>query len=428
VTAARKRIVIIGGGFGGITAARRLRRVDADVTLVDRSNHHTFQPLLYQVATAGLSAPQIASPIRHMLREQRNCRVIMGDVAAIDSASHVVQLKPTDDLGHALTLPYDYLIVAAGVTHAYFGHENWAAHAPGLKTMDDALNIRRRILLAFERAERETDPAAREAALTFVVIGGGPTGVELAGTLAEIARHTLAREFRAIDPATARILLVEAGERVLSSYSPRLSAKAQVQLEKLGVTVRARAPVTDIDATGVRLSDQHIASDTVLWAAGVQASPLGACLPAERDRAGRVIVQSALNLASHPEVFVIGDLARVPWHADEIVPGVANAAEQMGAHAAECVRRLIAGEPAARLPAFRYRHLGSLATIGRKSAIAVFFGKLELSGLIAWWAWVFIHILFLIDFRNRVIVMLDWAWSYWTYQRHARLIFDPDKR
>lgn len=303
----RKLVLIIGGGFGGITAARRLARADVDITLVDRSNHHTFQPLLYQVATAGLSATQIASPIRHILRRQGDCRVLMGEVTLIDAAARSVQLKTTDDLGPAQTLNYDYLVVAAGVTHSCFGHDDWAQHAPGLKTMDDALHIRRHILLAFERAERERDPAALDAALTFVVIGGGPTGVELAGTLAEIARYTLKREFRAIDPAAARILLLEAGSRILSAYPPELSARAQAQLARLGVSVRTGAAVTAIDAGGVALGAERIQSFTVLWAAGVQASPLGACLPAERDRAGRVTVTPHLNLKAAPEVFVIGD-------------------------------------------------------------------------------------------------------------------------
>lgn len=419
--------MIIGAGFGGLQAARALRDVEAEVLLVDRSNHHTFQPLLYQVATAGLSAPQIAAPVRHIVAGQANCRVLMAEVTAIDAERRTVICR------EAPPLPYDYLVVATGVTHSYFGHDaDWAPHAPGLKTLDDALEIRRRVLLAFERAELESDPQARAAWLTFVIVGGGPTGVELAGTLAEIAHHTLRDEFRAIDPTAARVVLLEAGEAVLSGFPPSLSARGRSQLERLKVEVHTGAMARAIDADGVVVDRAggggRIAARTVLWAAGVQGSPLGRSLPAERDRAGRVRVTPNCNLASHPEIFVIGDLA---WfdHDGRQLPGVAPVANQMGLHAADCLRRLIAGDAPASLPRFRYRDKGSLATIGRRAAIAVFpagplWPALRLSGFIAWLAWLFIHVFFLIGFRNRITVMSDWAWSYFTYQRHARLIFE----
>ncbi len=425
----RPRIVILGAGFGGLQAARALADADADVLLVDRQNHHTFQPLLYQVATAGLSAPQIAAPVRHIVSRQANCSVLLAEATAIDAPGRRVLLHD------APPLPYDYLIVATGVTHSYFGHEaDWAPHAPGLKTLDDALEIRRRVLLAFERAETEPDPAQRAAWLTFVIVGGGPTGVELAGTLAEIAHHTLRHEFRRIDPTSARVVLVEAGPAVLSSFPPTLSASGRAQLEALRVEVMTGTMARAIDAegvvvdrAGVHADDARIAARTVLWAAGVQGSPLGASLPAERDGAGRVHVTPQCNLAAHPEVFVIGDLAHFA-HDGAPLPGVAPVANQMGLHAAACIGRLIAGDAPAALPRFAYRDKGSLATIGRRAAIAVFprgplWPALRLSGFIAWLAWLFIHVLFLIGFRNRFTVMLDWAWSYLTYQRHARLIF-----
>jgi NADH dehydrogenase len=424
------RIVIVGAGFGGLQAARALADAPAEVLLLDRQNHHTFQPLLYQVATAGLSAPQIAAPVRHIVSRQENCSVLLAEAVAIDAPARQVHLRD------ALALSYDYLVVATGVTHSYFGHEaDWAPHAPGLKTLDDALEIRRRVLLAFEHAETEPDPAQRAAWLTFVIVGGGPTGVELAGTLAEIAHHTLRHEFRRIDPTSARVVLVEAGPSILSSFPPALSASGRTQLEALRVEVMTDAMATAIDGHGVSLArgggassaTQRLQARTVLWAAGVQGSPLGASLPAERDRAGRVHVTPACNLAAHPEVFVIGDLAHFA-HDGESLPGVAPVANQMGLHAAACIRRLIAGEPPGALPRFAFRDKGALATIGRRAAIAVFprgplWPALKLSGFIAWLAWLFIHVLFLIGFRNRFTVMADWAWSYVTYQRHARLIF-----
>lgn len=422
----RPRVVIIGGGFGGLSAARALGDLRCELTVIDRQNHHTFQPLLYQVATAGLSATQIAAPIRHILKKHDNCSVLLDEVAGIDPAARRVLLK------RGAPEPYDYLVVAAGLTHGYFGHDHWAPHAPGLKTLADALEIRHRVLLAFERAEAEPDARARAAWLTFVIVGGGPTGVELAGTLAEIARHTLRDEFRQIDPAAARVVLVEGGERILAGYPPRLSDRARAQLERIGVDVLTGHLACHIDERGVDLDaaagvepESRIDARTVLWAAGVQAAPIAAALPGERDSMGRVKVSAALHLPAHPEVFVVGDIARFDQDGAPL-PGVAPAANQMGAHAALCIAQMIDGVPPERLPAFRYVDKGSLATIGRKAAIAVLPGGIQLSGFIAWLAWLFIHVLFLIGFRNRLGVMTDWAWSYFTYQRHARLIFDRD--
>ena len=414
-------VVIIGAGFGGLAAARGLRNAEVEVIVVDRSNHHTFQPLLYQVATAGLSAPQIASPIRHILRRQKNARVLLGDVVAIDSASKRVLLADGE-------LGFDYLIVAAGLTHSYFGHSAWAQHAPGLKTLDDALEIRRRILIAFERAEREPDAAKRAAWLTFVVIGGGPTGVELAGTLAEIARHTLTNEFRTIDPSKARVLLLEGGRRILNTYPETLSAKAVRQLQRLGVEVRVGTHVNDVDDAGVSVDlsgreNERLNARTVLWAAGVQATALAQSLPGPRDKVGRLLVTPTLQLADADSIFVIGDLASIAQDGKP-VPGVAYAAKQMGEYVAHVVAQRLRrdGERTPSIAPFRYRDRGSLATIGRKAAVAVFPGGIRLSGLLAWWTWLFVHIFFLIGFRNRVTTMVDWMLAYVTYQRHARLI------
>ncbi|WP_133000295.1 NAD(P)/FAD-dependent oxidoreductase [Luteimonas arsenica] len=406
-------VVVVGGGFGGLWATRALARDPVRITLVDRSNHHLFQPLLYQVATAGLSAPDIAAPLRHILRRQRNVEVRLAGVEAVEADAGRIRL---DDGG---TLDYDYLVLASGATHAYFGNEQWAAHAPGLKTLDDALGIRRRVLLAFERAEAETDPAKRAAWLDFAIIGGGPTGVELAGTLAEIARHTLRDEFRNIDPAGARVRLVEAGPRVLASFPEDLSARAQRQLERLGVEVVTGTPVTAIDAEGYRLGDRFMPSRTVLWAAGVAASPLAKSLDVPLDRAGRVVVEPDLGVPGQPRVFVAGDLAAIAREDGRPVPGVAPAAKQMGRHVAGAIRARLRSQAA---PAFRYRDWGNLATIGRMAAV-VHFGRLKLSGLLAWWFWLLVHILFLIGFRNRVVVMFNWTWAYWSYQRAARIIF-----
>ena len=401
-----KRVVIVGCGFGGLWAAQALRRAPVDVTVIDRTNHHLFTPLLYQVATAGLSAPAISAPVRHILAGQQNATVLMGEVQAIDTGKRSLRMEGAE-------VPYDFLVVAAGSVNHYFGNDAWAPYAPGLKTLEDALEIRARILLAFEHAERETDPARRAQWLTFVVIGGGATGVELAGTLAEIARHTLHGEFRNIDPRKARIVLVEGSDRVLPPYPPDLSEKALAQLERLGVTVWLGKRVTGVDAEGVTMGAERLQAKTVLWAAGVASSPLGGTLGVPLDRAGRVKVEPDLSLPGHPEVFVAGDLAAV-----EGVPGIAPAAKQMGRHAAKNILRRLAGQPSVK---FTYRDYGQLATIGRNSAVAEM-GKLKLSGYPAWLTWLIAHIYFLINFRNRIVVMLDWAWAYWTYQRYARII------
>jgi NADH dehydrogenase len=412
----RSRVVIIGGGFGGLYAARALRRAPVDVTLVDRRNHHLFQPLLYQVASAALNPSDIAYPIRAALRRQRNARVLLAEAESIDVDRRIVTLDDGE-------LEYDYLIVATGATHAYFGHDEWAEHAPGLKSIEDALEIRRRVLLAYEAAERETDTELRREWLTFVVVGAGPTGVELAGALAEIARHSLAKDFRSIDPADACVILLEGGDRVLPPYVPKLSAKAQRQLEKLGVEVRTKSLVTGIDDRGVDIGGDRIGARTVLWAAGVAASPLARSLGAPLDRAGRVEVEADLSVPGHPEVFVIGDLAAA-GAPDARVPGVAPAAIQGGRHAAQCIRRAVRELPS---EPFRYRDKGSLATIGRAAAVADF-GRLKFGGFFAWAAWMLIHIFFLIGFRTKVFVMLSWAWAYLTFRRGARLITGPQDR
>jgi NADH dehydrogenase len=438
-TQGKPRIVIIGCGFGGLEAARALKDAPVEITLVDRTNHHLFQPLLYQVATAGLSAPAIAAPVRHLFRKQSNVTTLLGEVTAIDTARRQVLL------GDGATLPYDHLIAAAGAGHSYFGHDEWARHAPGLKTLDDAFEIRRRILLAFEAAEKETDPVKRRGWLTFVVIGGGPTGVEMAGQLAEIARRTLPGEFRHIDPATARILLLEGGSRVLQAMPEDLSRRAREQLEKLGVEVRLDARVVAIDGTSVEVkpgADPHataaesciIESRCVIWAAGVAASPLGRQLAqatgAQCDRAGRIHVEPDLSLPGHPEISVIGDLADArsyaPGGAPEPVPGVSPAAKQMGRTAAANLVRRMAGQ--ATRP-FRYCNYGNLATIGRNAAVVDLpspVGRFKFSGYFAWLFWLFAHIYFLIGFRNRIVVLIDWAAAYWSRQRYARVIADID--
>ncbi|MDX1947161.1 MAG: NAD(P)/FAD-dependent oxidoreductase [Pirellulaceae bacterium] len=407
------RVVIIGGGFAGLTAARKFARQPVEVTLVDRRNHHLFQPLLYQVATAALNPADIATPIRRILRRQKNARVLLAEAQGIDLAAKRVEL----DSG---SLDYDYLIVATGARHSYFGHDEWTPHAPGLKSIGDALEIRRRVLSAFEMAERETDESRRQDWLTFVVVGGGPTGVELAGALCEIARHALARDFRRIDPTQAKVILLEGSPRVLPPYPPELSAKAQTQLEKLGAEVRTGQLVTNIDDSGVRIGDEFIAARTVLWAAGVTGSRLGKALGVPLDRAGRVIITPELSIRDHPEVYVVGDLASLMQDGAP-VPGVAPAAIQEGGHAAANILRDIRGQQ--RIP-FRYRNKGSLATIGRLAAVAQL-GKCHLSGLMAWLAWLFIHLLFLVEFRSRSIVLFEWAWSFVSYDRGARLITGP---
>ena len=404
------RVVIIGGGFGGLNAARALRGAKVRVLLIDRQNHHLFQPLLYQVATAALNPSDIASPIRRILRKQSNVDVMLAEAQSIDLARRAVVLADGE-------VSYDYLIVATGATHSYFGHDEWSAFAPGLKSIEDALEIRRRVLYAFEAAERDSEAAGRASWLTFVVIGGGPTGVELAGAVSEIARHALAKDFRHIDPAQARVILLEGSPRVLPSYVVELSISARRQLERLGVEVRTDSLASSIDRDGVSLGSERIGARTVLWAAGVAASPLGRALGAPVDRAGRVRVNRDLTLPGHPNVFVVGDLASLE-HDGRPVPGVAPAAIQEATHAAGNILRATRGEP---LIPFEYRDKGSLATIGRAAGVAQI-GRLRLSGWIAWCAWLFIHLFFLIGFRNRFVVMFSWAWSYFTYDRGARLI------
>lgn len=411
-------LVIIGGGFAGLWATRALASARVRITLVDRRNHHLFQPLLYQVATAGLSAPDIAAPLRHILGDQRNVEVRLGEVTSIDKQARQITLADGSALG------YDTLLLCTGATHAYFGHDEWAADAPGLKTLDDAIALRRKLLLAFERAEAEPDPARKAAWLSFAVVGGGPTGVELAGTLAEIARHTLRNEFRHIDPASAKVRLVEAGPRVLSTFPEVLSLKARRQLEKLGVEVLTGTPVSDINGDGFQLGNQFVPARTVVWAAGVAASPLARTLEVPLDRAGRVPVQPDLTIEGHPEIFVAGDLAALSQADGRPVPGVAPAAKQMGKHVAAIIRARLEDKPAP--GPFKYQDFGNLATIGRMAAI-VHLGRLQLSGVLAWWFWLAAHVFFLIGFRNRIVVLLNWAVAYWSYQRSARIIFGDDR-
>jgi NADH:ubiquinone reductase (H+-translocating) len=409
------RVVIVGGGFGGLYAARALRRAPVQVTVVDRRNHHVFQPLLYQVAMAALSPGDIASPIRWILRRQKNVEVLLAEATGVDLQNRRLLLKDG-------VLDYDYLIVATGATHAYFGHDEWRKVAPGLKTLEDALEVRRRVLLAFEHAERETDPARRAALLTFVVIGGGPTGVEMAGALAEISRQSLARDFRHFDPGSARILLLEGGPSILSAFPESLRAAALEDLRRLGVEVRTNSVVTGVSPGVVSIGTAAIASETVLWAAGVSASPLGAALGVPIDRAGRVQVQPDLTIPGWPNVFVIGDLASLAGDNGRPLPGVAQVAIQMGQHAVRNILRALEHQP---LRPFRYRDLGNMATIGRASAIADF-GSFRLTGTLAWLAWLFVHILNLIGFRNRLVVFVQWAWAYFSYQRAIRLITGHD--
>jgi NADH dehydrogenase len=405
------RIVIVGAGFAGLSAAKALAGAAGEVVVVDRRNHHLFQPLLYQVATAGLAPTQIASPTRSILGPQANARVILGEVTGVDLAAKAVMVGE-------LRLHYDQLIIATGAAHSYFGHDDWAGVAPGLKSLEDALELRRRILLAFERAELEEDPDERRRLLTFAVIGAGPTGVELAGAIAELASRALSRDFRAIRSEMAKVVLVEAGARVLPAFPPALSDYAKRALEKLGVTVRLGAAVTTCDAGGLNIGGERLEARTILWAAGVQASPAARWLGAAADRAGRVVVKPDLTLAGHPEVFVVGDTAQVTVNGKP-VPGLAPAAKQQGAYVAAQIRRKLAGASAG--PPFRYRDAGALATIGRKAAV-VAMGPLRLTGALAWLLWSVAHIFFLIGFRNRIAVSLDWLWAYATFDRGARLI------
>jgi NADH:ubiquinone reductase (H+-translocating) len=405
------RVVIVGAGFGGLVAARTLARYPVRITLIDRQNFHTFQPLLYQVATAGLSPGEIAAPIRWILRNRRNIEVLMSEVQDFDLTRRVVKLPDAE-------LPYDYLIVASGASHAYFGHDEWEPLAPGLKTIEDALEIRRRVLLAFELAEREASDKKEQVQLNFVVVGGGPTGVELAGTLAEIAHRALTNEFRTIDPRKTKIVLLEGGPRILPAYPVDLSRSAEEQLKRLGVEVHTSAMVTNVTPGAVHMGATQLSAAVIIWAAGVAASPLGKKLGAPVDRAGRVAVNPDLSLPGHPEVFVIGDLATLKDEHGKMLPGVAPVAMQEGKATAHNIAAELRGEPRKN---FHYFNKGNLATIGRAAAVAEF-GKIHISGFVAWLSWLFVHIFFLIGFRNRILVMVQWAWSYFTYERGARLI------
>ncbi|MCX5515715.1 FAD-dependent oxidoreductase [Kaistia algarum] len=413
-----KRVVIVGAGFAGLEAAKRLGRTEARVVVIDQRNHHLFQPLLYQVGTALLATSEIAWPIRHLLRRHRNVQTLLGTVVGIDKAARRVQLED------GTSFPYDYLVLATGARHAYFGHDGWERFAPGLKTLEDATTIRRRILTAFELAEREPHGQMREKLLTFAIVGGGPTGVELAGTIAELAHHTLPGDFRAFDPRKAAVVLIEAGPRVLPSFREGLSAYAKRALERLGVEVRTGAAVTEVDADGVTLGSERIEAATVIWAAGVQASPAADWLGAPKDRAGRANVEPDLSVPGHPEIFVIGDTAMI-LSDGKAVPGVAPAAKQQGRHVAEIIRGRLDGDN--QVHRFHYRDQGSLATIGRRAAIADF-GWIRLKGGLAWWLWGIAHIFFLIGVRNRVAVALSWLWIHTSGSRGARLITqrDPD--
>jgi NADH:quinone reductase (non-electrogenic) len=412
------RVVIIGGGFGGLTAARTLRNARVQVTLIDRTNHHLFQPLLYQVATASLAPSDITAPIRWILRRQANTQVLLGEVCEIDVNRRVVRYEPDHR-----DVPYDYLIVASGSSHAYFGHDEWEPLAPGLKTIDDAREIRRRFLLAFERAEKSTDPHEQARLMTFVVVGGGPTGVELSGAFPMIARRALRRDFRNIDTRQTRVILLEGGQRILPSFPEKLAESAHRALAELGVEVHTDSIVTKIEKGAVCVGEQRIEARTVFWAAGNAASPLGKLLGAPLDGVGRVLVEPDLSMPGHPEVFVVGDLASVKRADGRLVPGVAPAANQEGKLAANNVRRLIRGE-ATKL--FRYRNKGDLATIGRSRAIADF-GKVSLTGRPAWFLWLTVHITYLIGFRNRISVLIQWAYAYFTYQRGVRLITNAER-
>jgi NADH dehydrogenase len=426
------RVVIIGGGFAGLNAARALGHAPVQITVLDRKNHHTFQPLLYQVALAALSPADIASPIRSVLRRAHNTEVLLGEVTGFDLDRKLVH---TTDI----ELAYDYLIVAAGATHAYFGHPEWEQFAPGLKTVEDATEIRGRVLLAFEQAEREAFAHGATPTLTFIVIGAGPTGVELAGAISDISRRYMEHDFRSIDPRQARVILLEGGARVLSAYPADLSASAEKQLRAMGVEVRTNALVTNIEAGVVTVGNEKISAAVILWAAGVSASPLGKMLSAPTDRAGRVLVEQDLSVPRHPEAFVVGDLAAARWPEHDAgqagtepttsdqdkraryVPGVAPAAIQMGKFAARQITRSLAGQAR---EVFHYNDKGSLATIGRSRAVADL-GKLHISGYFAWLSWLFVHLWFLIGFRNRIMVLMQWAWAYLTYQGNARLITEP---
>jgi NADH:ubiquinone reductase (H+-translocating) len=415
----RSRVVIIGAGFGGLEAARSLSGNDVDITLIDRRNFHLFQPLLYQVATAALSPGDIAWPTRSIFRRRKNVTVLMAEVRSVDITARTV----TDG---AAVIPYDTLILATGAAHSYFGHDEWANFAPALKTIDDALKIRERLLFAFERAEIETDPKERDRLMTSVIVGGGATGVEMAGAIAELDHRTLLGEFRHLDPARARIVLIEAGPRLLPTFPEAMSAVARASLESMRIEVRTGVSVTDCHANGVTLAGgEHIDAATIIWAAGVAASPAGAWIQAARDRAGRVMVSSDLSVIDHPEIFVIGDAATIRDATGRLVPGVAPAAKQMGRYVSQVIQARILGRPP--LPPFKYHNSGDLAAIGRKSAL-VSLGRFRLTGLAGWLFWGAAHIWFLIGFRSRVVVAFTWLWSYITFQRGARLISDRDRK
>jgi NADH dehydrogenase len=409
----RHRIVVVGAGFGGLETVHRLNGLPVSITLVDRRNHHLFQPLLYQVATASLGPSDVAWPIRYLLRDHRNDTTLFATVTGVDTAAREVLLDGGD------TLPYDTLVLATGARHAYFGHDEWEKFAPGLKTLEDATTVRRRLLIAFERAERESDPQLREALMTFVVIGAGPTGVELAGTIAELAKDTLAPDFRNIDTQKARVVLIEAGPRVLAGFAPELSDYAQRSLERIGVEVVLGQPVTDCSADGVVYGGQHLAAKTIIWAAGVRASPAAEWLNAPADRAGRLIVNPDLTVPGHPEIFAIGDTVTIAGPDGAPVPGIAPAAKQQGRYVADVIKARLGGAPPP--PPFRYKHAGSLAQIGKRLAV-IDFGRIRLRGALAWWIWGIAHIYFLIGMRNRLSVALSWLWIHARNQRSARLI------
>ncbi|MGH6834170.1 MAG: NAD(P)/FAD-dependent oxidoreductase [Methylocella sp.] len=413
--ASQPNVVIIGAGFAGLSAAKALAKASVQVTLIDRRNYHLFQPLLYQVATAGLSPADIAMPIRSILSRQRNAIVVLGRVMAIDTATRIVSTDKRE-------LPYDILIVATGARHAYFGHDEWESVALGLKKIEDATGIRRQILLSFELAENTEDLEERRRLLNFVIVGGGPTGVELAGAIAELAHKALARDFRHIDPRQARIILIEAGPHLLATFPDKLSSAARRALQRLGVEVRVGEAVTQCDACGVVVAGERIEARTILWAAGVTASPAAKWLEAEADQAGRVLVRPDLTLPGHPEIFVIGDTAAALDATGKPLPGVAAVAKQQGLYVARVIRARLNGVSS--VPLFRYRNYGNLATVGRKIAVADF-GFLRLSGHLAWWLWGAVHIFFLIGFRNRIAITLNWLWAYFTFQRGSRLITGP---
>lgn len=410
-------VVVVGAGFGGLELTRALAGAPVRITMIDKRNHHLFQPLLYQVATTSLATSEVAWPIRHLLRKRKDVTTLLGNVTGVDRAGKRVLLEDGS------SVPYDTLVLATGARHAYFGHDEWEPFAPGLKTLEDATTIRRRILVAFEQAERETDPATRQALLTLVIVGGGPTGVELAGTIIELAHETLRGEFRNIDTRQARVVLVEAGDRILANFAPELSDYARNALERRGVTVELGRAVTRLDAEGVVFGDKHLPARTILWAAGVAASPAGEWLGAPVDRAGRVMVEPDLTVPDSPEIFVIGDTAHVLRPDGKPVPGMAPSAKQEGKHVAATIKARLAGDSAPR--PFRDKHAGDLATIG-KWAAAIDFGWIKLTGWLAWWLWGVAHIYFLIGFRNRLSVSLSWLWIYFTGQRSARLITQGD--